>query len=225
MRATVLWTGGKDSSLAFYKACIAGYDIINLLTFVPRHADFLAHPLYFMKYQAEAIGIPHYEAVVDMPFKNAYEYAIMSFKEKFDIGALITGDIAEVEDQPNWIRQRCAHNDIEVVTPLWGADRHKLFTELLCHGFKTIISCIKKGCLTEEWLGRELDRKALDDLREVSGKTGLDICGEQGEYHTLVVDGPLFKKHIVIGDYSKHASDSLMYIRPHDVTLADEIII
>lgn len=219
MRAAVLWTGGKDSALAFYKAHLAGYKVVSLLTFVPGGADFLAHPVSFMKYQAKAMGVPHYEIAINTPFEDAYEKAIRSIREKYKIDALITGDIAEVEGHPNWIRERSMNFDIDVVTPLWGADRYQLLTEFLSHGFRAIISCIKKGCLTEEWLGRELDERALDGLHEISAKTGLDICGEQGEYHTLVLDGPLFKKSVIIGNYSRGVNDSVTYIKPYNVTL------
>ncbi len=199
MRAAVLWTGGKDSALAFYKALSAGYEVACLLTFVPKgKADFLAHPLPFIKRQAEAIGVPHYEISLEPPLETAYEKAISSFKEKYKIDALITGDIAEVGGYPNWVKQRSARSGIEVVMPLWGADRRSIFNELLDLGFRAVISYVKKGCLGEEWLGRELDRKALDDLRAMNKKTGLDICGENGEYHTLVFDGPIFKKSIEI---------------------------
>jgi len=222
MRATVLWTGGKDSALAFYKARLMGYEIVNLLTFVPKKADFLAHPLSFMKRQSEAIGLCHHKMVVEAPLENAYEDAIHFFKERYKIEALITGDIAEVDGQPNWIKQRSISNNIEVIMPLWGTDRGNIFKELLSCGFKATISCIKKGCLGDNWLGKELDEKALDDLCEISSKTGIDICGENGEYHTLVTDGPIFKNTLVIGSFSKHENRSLKYIKPYNVVLADK---
>lgn len=219
MRSTLLWTGGKDSSLAFYKAQLAGYEVVSLLTFVRGGADFLAHPVSFMKYQAKAMGLPHYEIAINPPFEDTYEKAIRFIRKKHKIDVLITGDIAEIDGHPNWIRERSMNFDINVVTPLWGANRYQLLTEFLSYGFRAIISCIKRGCLTEEWLGRELDGEALDKLREISGKTGLDICGERGEYHTLVLDGPLFKKSVIIGNYSRDANDSVAYIKPYNVTL------
>lgn len=219
MRASVLWTGGKDSALAFYKARMAGHNIVNLLTFVPENADFLAHPVSFMKYQSASIGIPHHEVVVEAPLEDSYEEAISSFKKRFDIQALITGDIAQIDGQANWVIQRCKNKDIEVLMPLWGSDRYDLFTELLNHGFRAIISCIKNGSLPDKWLGRDLDREALEELRKLNIQTGIDICGENGEYHTLVVDGPIFNKSIVVGKYSKNSNGSVMYVKPSDITL------
>jgi diphthamide synthase (EF-2-diphthine--ammonia ligase) len=109
-RAMVLWTGGKDSSLAFYKAKAAGYDIVGLVTFVPLDGEFLAHPLSFMKYQAEALGVPHYAVEIREPFKASYEQAISSLKEKYDIDTLVTGDIAEVDGLPNWSSEFGGHD-------------------------------------------------------------------------------------------------------------------
>ncbi|MDO8536194.1 MAG: diphthine--ammonia ligase [Candidatus Omnitrophota bacterium] len=224
MRASVLWTGGKDSALALYKASLAGHEIVNLLTFAPRSAVFLAHPISFMKYQAEAMGISHVKVITDPPLEDGYESAIRSFKEKYKIGALITGDISQVDSMPNWVRQRCAGTSIDVLTPLWGMERSGLFKELISLRFKVIISCVKLGSLGGEWLGRELDDDALEDLKKIHAKTGLDICGENGEYHTMVLDGPLFRKTLSVGGYSKHETDSVMYIKPKDITLVAKVI-
>lgn len=209
--------------MALHRVRSSGYEVVSLLTFVPEKADFLAHPLRFMKYQAQAINLPHYEAVVTIPPEDGYKEAIRVFKDKYKIDAFITGDIAQVNGLPNWIRERCKDRDIEVLTPLWGVDRRETFTELLSCGLKAIISCIKIGCLDEGWIGRELDKKALDELSAISSNTGLDICGEQGEYHTLVLDGPMFKKSIAVGNYSKHMTDSVIYLKPYDITLSAKV--
>ena len=220
--ATVLWTGGKDSSLALYEAKLLGYEIVNLVTFVPSQPEFLAHPLHFMKYQADALHLPHYALEVNEPLKESYEKAILSLRERYEIDTLITGDIAEVNGHPNWIRECSQYSGVDVLTPLWGCDRLQLLNRLLAHKFKVIFSCVKKPWFTDEWLGMELNQEALKRLRTISTKTGLDVCGEQGEYHTLVVDGPLFQKSIHIRAYSKRAEDSLMYIDIQKVALQEK---
>jgi uncharacterized protein (TIGR00290 family) len=140
MRVAVLWTGGKDSALALHKARITGYEVTNLLTFVPENADFLAHPLSFMRYQARAMGIPHNKEIVKAPLEAAYENAIRSFAEKHKLDALVTGDMAQVDGQPNWIRQRGASCGIKVLTPLWGMDRRRIMEELISNGFRAVIN-------------------------------------------------------------------------------------
>lgn len=209
--AAVLWTGGKDSSLALYEAKLLGYKIVGLITFVPREPVFLAHPINFMKYQAEALGLTYYTLEIDEPFKAGYEKAIYSLR-KSGIATLITGDIAEVDDHPNWIRECGRYSGVNVLSPLWGCGRYELINRILSYKFKVIFSCVKKPWFTDEWLGRKLDISCLEGLLTLSEMTGLDICGEQGEYHTLTLDGPIFQKSIVIDGYSKKAEGSLMYI-------------
>lgn len=220
--ATVLWTGGKDSSLALYEAKLLGYEVRSLVTFVPREPEFLAHPLSFMKYQAEALELPHYTLEVNEPFKESYEKAIHSLREKYGIDTLITGDIAEVDGHPNWIRECSKYSGISVLTPLWGSDRKGLISRILSYKFKVIFSCVKKPWFTSDWVGKEFNKDSLELLVKINKETELDVCGEQGEYHTLVVDGPLFKKSIHIIDYSKRVKDSLMYINIQKVALQEK---
>lgn len=220
--ATVLWTGGKDSSLSLYEAKLLGYEVRSLVTFVPSEAEFLAHPLGFMKYQAEALGLPHYTLEVSEPFKESYERAIHSLRERYGIDTLITGDIAQVDGYPNWIRECSEYSGINVLTPLWGSDRNELISRLLSYRFKVIFSCVKKLWFSDEWLGMRLDEDSLQRLRKINVEIGLDICGEQGEYHTLVLDGPPFKKSIHVGAYSKCEKDSLMYIDIQKVALQEK---
>ena len=220
--AAVLWTGGKDSFLALYEAKLLGYKVKNLVTFTPREPDFLAHPLSFMKYQAEALELPHYALEIDEPFKQSYEKAISSLRERYGIGTLITGDIAEINGHNNWIRECSEYSGMDVLTPLWELDRHKLIDRLISCKFKVIFSCVKKPWFTEEWLGMELNRHSLEQLLKISAETGLDICGEQGEYHTLVLDGPQFRKSIHIRACSRRVKDSLMYIDIQKVDLQEK---
>lgn len=220
--ATVLWTGGKDSSLAFYEAKLLGYPIKSITTFIPNEPKFLAHPLSFMKYQARALSLPHHILKINEPFKENYEIAINSLREKQGIDMLITGDIAEVGGEPNWINECCKHLGMDTFMPLWGIDRNEIIDRLLSYKFKIIFSCVKKPWFTDDWIGKELNENSLDQLRTINAETGLDICGEEGEYHTLVIDCPLFKKSIHIDRYSRQKKDSLMYIDIEKVDLQNK---
>ncbi|MBI4436040.1 MAG: diphthine--ammonia ligase [Candidatus Omnitrophica bacterium] len=216
----LLWTGGKDSTLALYEAKALGWEVAALVTFIPPAAEFLAHPLCVMKFQAEALGFPHYTFEVHEPFQAGYEEALHALKTKHGITQCITGDIAEVDGQPNWIRECSRSSGVHVWTPLWGRERRELLEKLLAHKFQIIFSCVKKPWFTMEWLGKTLDLNALEALEVLREKTGLDICGEEGEYHTLVLDGPLFRKRIRIDQYSKETKDSLMYLKIQKLSLA-----
>lgn len=211
-RAIVLWTGGKDSSLALYKAKEAGYEIARLVTFVPSKKEFLAHPLSVIKCQAEALGIPHEAVEIREPFREGYEKAICFLKEKYGIDTLVTGDIAEVEGNPNWIKECSRSSGVEVFMPLWHWEREEILRQLFSYQFKIIFSCVKKPWFTVDWLGKELTPDTLKQLRELNVKSGLDICGENGEYHTLVLDGPSFKQSVYLSQSVKREKDSLMYL-------------
>ena len=221
--AAMLWTGGKDSSLALYEAGTLGCDISCLVTFAPRQERFLAHPVAFMRLQAQALGLPHYVLNIEEPFDVGYEDAIFSLKERQGVDTLVTGDIAEaVGHDQNWIEERGANCGVEVVRPLWHRDRVELLNKLLLLRFRAVFSCVKHPWFTDEWLGSELSTNSVKRLSRISEKTGLDICGEHGEYHTLVLDGPRFEKNIRIGSYSKHRAGSIMYIALENPRLEDK---
>jgi len=221
--AAVSWTGGKDSSLALYEAEVSGCKVNCLVTFAPPQERFLAHPIALMRSQALALGLPHYVVNVEEPFERGYENAISSLKEQRGIDLLVTGDISEVADHAsNWMVDRCKRCSVDVLMPLWHRDRLDLLNVLLSLGFKVIFSCVKRPWFTEEWLGLELSHGSLERLCELSQRTGLDICGEQGEYHTWVLDGPRFRKSIRVASFSKHVENSVMYILPESLGLVEK---
>ena len=114
----VSWTGGKDSSLALHEAEASGCRINCLVTFAPSNERLLAHPVAFMKLQAQALGLPHHVIEVKEPFEQNYENAILSLKEGRGIDALVTGDIGEVAGQsPEWMVGRGARCGVDVLGP------------------------------------------------------------------------------------------------------------
>jgi uncharacterized protein (TIGR00290 family) len=216
----MLWTGGKDCSLGLHEARRDGYDIRCLVTFAPPNPNFLAHPSAFIKLQAQALALPHHILSINEPFAQSYERALGKFRDEMGIETVITGDIAEVNGSPNWIRERGGPVGMKVHTPLWGRDRLTLLRQQLASGFKVIFSCVNTRWLASSWVGRELDESAIAGLREVRDHTGLDLCGEEGEYHTLVTDGPSFTRPIQIRSYSTRAKALLAYMEIHDMELA-----
>jgi diphthine-ammonia ligase len=220
--AAVLWTGGKDSALAFYEARRTGQDIRHLVTFIPEGADFLAHPIPLMQLQAEAVGVSHQTTTITEPFREGYERAIRDLKEKAGIETLITGDISLVDGQPNWIRECSRPSGMEVLTPLWEQDRLELLKRLLAQGFQVIFSGVYQPWFTEDWLGVELNQDTLEGLCRLDREQGMDLCGEQGEYHTLVLDGPFFKKRIVLDSFTKGLQGSLWFLEGLIFRLVDK---
>ena len=219
--AAMLWTGGKDSSMALYEADRNGYCVRCLVTFAPPAPDFLAHPLGFIRMQARALALPHCVLPIGAPFEKSYETGLCRLRDEMGINCVVTGDIAEVDGYPNWIRERSRAVGMSVHTPLWGRDRNVLLRQLLDRGFKARFSCVKTRWLNQSWVGRELNDSAITELRVVRERTGLDLCGEEGEYHTMVIDGPPFARGIDIRSYSKRAADSLAYMEIHELELIE----
>lgn len=219
----MLWTGGKDSSMALYEATQNGYHVRCLITFAPPEPDFLAHPLSFLKTQAQALGLAHYVLPITAPFESSYETSLQRLRDEMGISCVVTGDIAEVNGNPNWICERSRVVGMDVHMPLWGRDRNVLLEQLLDRGFKARFSCVSTRWLNVSWIGRELTDSAIAELRVIRERIGLDLCGEEGEYHTLVVDGPQFTRSIEIRSYSTRATDSLAYMEIYESELLQHL--
>jgi len=221
-KAAVLWTGGKDSCLAFYEAQRAGCKIDSLITFVPGNPVFLAHPIPFMKYQAKTINLPHRIVEIKEPYKEGYRDAFSLLKARHNIDTLITGDIDEIDGHSNWVAEYSGYAGIDIQTPLWKMNRLEVLKQLLKYQFKVIFSCVKKPWFTDEWVGKEITSDILSQLNAMNTAKDIDICGERGEYHTMVCDAPFFQKSISINSFSKCEKDDLMYIDIRELALKDK---
>lgn len=217
--AAVLWTGGKDSTMAMVEASQHGYCVRHLVTFAPPNATFLAHPLRFIDMQARALALPHSVLPVTAPFEQSYETGLRHLRETMGIDCVVTGDIDEVDGQPNWIRERGSAAGVGVHTPLWRRDREALLRQWVDSGHTALISCVNTRWLDTSWIGRELNEAAITELRAIRGARGLDLCGEQGEYHTLIVDGPSFTQRVNIRSYATRCAEGLAYMVIGDMEL------
>jgi uncharacterized protein (TIGR00290 family) len=108
---------------------------------------------------------------------------------------------------------------MQAYAPLWQHDREDLLHRVIDAGFRTMISCVDTRWLDRSWAGRLLDRETITELQLVRRRNGLDLCGENGEYHTLVLDGPMFARRIGIGLRASRTAGSLACIEVRDVSL------
>lgn len=190
-RVIVLWTGGKDSCLALFRALEAKMDVRALATFVPaRDAPFQAHPIEIMQRQAMQLGLPHEQVLVSPPYRTSYEEGLLRLKTLFQIDAVVTGDIAEVAGLPNWIEQCSAAAGLKTIRPLWHAPRSALLHELVARNLQAQVSWINHPCLPPDWIGRTIDHALIEDITRLAETSGIDLCGENGEYHTMVRNLP-----------------------------------
>ena len=220
MKVAVSWSGGVESCLACHKAITKGYDVTHLVTFVLDSWPSICHPLPLMRLQSRAIGIPHLEVKVEAPYREGYRKAIARLKETEGIEGIVTGDIYVVDStHGRWMESVCEGSDVAVITPLWGQDTYHILNEEVSEGFRAIFTCVKQPWFNEEWLGRELNKSSLRDLKTLINKHGIDPCGEKGEYHTMAVDGPIFKEAIEISKFSKEKQDTLLFIKISEFSL------
>ncbi|MDE0555068.1 MAG: hypothetical protein OXI24_12670 [Candidatus Poribacteria bacterium] len=189
-KAVVLWTGGKDSALAF-QVSLNVYDIRRLVCFVPAdNRQFYAHPTQLMKLQARKIGLPIEFMPISEPYASSYHQQIEKIRDS-GIEVLITGDISTVGGMPNWI-DGVAAGLAEVYKPLWELDREAILDELVSKEFKVVCSLAYKKYFQSTIAGRYLDLELISELKQLP----IDPCGEQGEYHTWVLDAPFFKEPV-----------------------------
>jgi len=187
MNSAVLWTGGKDSALALHRSVASS--VTELVTFVPPQAHFQAHDLELMTWQARALGLPHRRVVVDAPYKQGYERALAELLAS-GIERVVTGDIAPVDGQPNFISVCAERVGMRVSLPLWGVDRREHMQEIVALGFDVVLTFVRQPWLDAAWVGRHLDAHALTELDDLRAVNGLDLAGENGEYHSMVLGGP-----------------------------------
>jgi uncharacterized protein (TIGR00290 family) len=219
--AAVLWTGGKDCSLALHEARAAGLQIRGLVTFTPREPKFLAHPLEVLLTQARALDLPHRCCVIEEPFREGYERALRRLRDE-GLRVLVTGDIAEVAGHPNWVRELAEPLGLRVSTPLWGRPRAELLASLRAQRFRVVVSCVDTRRLPASWVGRELDDEAIAELHALQASQGVDACGENGEYHSLVLDAPGFRRAVDLGAFAVEHREPFAHLVPGTLSLREK---
>ena len=213
MKIAVSWSGGMESALACFKASNEGYDIKYLVVFVAETWPAFCHPLKIMELQAKSIGIPLLKLRVKEPYEQSYREAIKKLIAK-GIEGIVTGDIYVVDDlHGRWMDKVTEGLDIKVIMPLWEQNTSKVLNEELSSGFKSIFTCLGQQWFTQEWLGKELNLNSVEDLKLLAKEKGMDPCGENGEYHTMTIDGPNFKESIDISKFSKEKNNDRLFIK------------
>ncbi len=191
MKFVLSYSGGKDSVLALHKMVSDGHEPVALLVAFRQEAGRswmhgIDPPL--LNALAESLGLPM--LICPAAGETYGEDMERSLGEAKAMGAeaCVFGDI-DVEDHRQWDEARCAAAGLEAVLPLWGRDREENAREAISLGFRCLIKCIQTDVLPESCLGQPLSLAMLDEMRRL----GVDLCGENGEYHTVATDGPVFR--------------------------------
>ncbi len=188
------WSGGKDSCLALHRTIKEGLRPAALLTMLAEGGQrSRSHGLAVdvLRAQAESIGA---RLVTRETSWDGYEEAFLQEASRLrdeGVSVGVFGDI-DLAEHREWVEKVCSKVDVEPRLPLWDTEREALLEELVSSGFRAVVVSVKDGVLGKRWLGRTLDRNMI----ELFKSSGIDPSGEAGEYHTCVVDGPVFSRPI-----------------------------
>ena len=199
------YSGGKDCTLAIYRAVKSGLIPSELITTYNTDADrswFHGMTGGLMQNITASLGIPiTFVKTSGQEYKENFEKALKKAKEN-GAEVCVFGDI-DLEGHLEWCTARCENAGLTPYFPLWKKNRKKLVYEFIDNGFLSIITIVDASRMPEEFLGRILSRDVADAIE----KSGADICGENGEYHTFAFDGPLFSKAVEFEVIEKRKQD------------------
>lgn len=198
MSYLVSWSGGKDGCFACYEAMRQGYQVSHLVNFIAQESQrvrFHGTEAKLIQLQSQAVGIPLLQKETTWDgYEKEFKEAVRSLLPN-GIKGMVFGDIY-LQEHRDWVERVCGEIGIEAVEPLWGRKTEDIISDFINSGFEAVIVSTKSKLIGKEWLGHGVDRDLVNYLSD----SGIDHCGENGEYHTLVVDGPMFKSRIELAE-------------------------
>ena len=204
------WSGGKDSCYALMQAIKQGNQLkalVNMMNENGRISRSHGLPLSILQQQASAINVP----IIATPtswndYKLHFINTLHQIKQQHHIEAMVFGDI-DLQPHRDWEEMVCAEAGLTAMLPLWQQDRRELVNQMIQSGIEAVIvSCNPQ--MGESFLGRSINHELVDELE----KAGIDACGENGEYHTVVVNCPLFSKPVQLPSYTKVLHENYWFL-------------
>jgi diphthine-ammonia ligase len=188
------WSGGKDSCFALMQAIGQGYTpavLLNVLNEEGKMSRSHGIPSSILQAQAAAAGLPmHLISSSWQDYEKNFVDTLQQLKEQYHLSHAVFGDI-DLQPHRDWEEKVCAATGLTAVLPLWQQDRKQLVMQMIESGIETIIvSC--NTVMGERFLGKKITAALVDELESL----GVDACGENGEFHTLVLNCPLFAKPV-----------------------------
>ena len=205
MKAVALFSGGKDSLYAVHLVEKQGVTVDHLITLLPTlpwpspHAE----NIEALKILAESMG--KHLTIVDFKKEEAFIEALKSLK----VDALVAGDI-NVEAHLAGLKDVCNKTGLELLEPIYGKDTSELFHQIFGLGFKALITGVNLNCMDEEWLGFTISKESGAAFLSKIGSA--DPLGENGEFHTLVFECPLYAKPFKIKSVERKTAKGMAYL-------------
>ncbi|MEA3281018.1 MAG: diphthine--ammonia ligase [Euryarchaeota archaeon] len=204
----VSWTGGKDGCFACHKAILEGFCVSHLLNFMDTKKSG-SHEINpeLLSLQSEAIGIPILRTNF-ISYEQEFKKVVRDLKAG---GVRINGAVfGHIKTHKGLVDRICSDLSIKSILPIWNCSSEKIIADLIDAGFDAIVISAKADLFDEEWLGRKIDKNFLSDLHRFND--AIDPCGEYGEFHTFIVDGPIFEKKLRIVDSRKILKDGYWFL-------------
>lgn len=190
------WSGGKDSCFALMKAIESGYVpkvLLNVLNEEGKISRSHGIPASILQQQAKQANFPvHLISSSWQEYEQHFTNALTSLKQQYDLTHAVFGDI-DLQPHRDWEEKVCTDAGLTAVLPLWQQDRKQLVMQMLETGIETIIiSC--NEVMGERFIGKQISSALVEELEALD----VDACGENGEYHTLVTNCPLFANKLEV---------------------------
>ena len=207
MNAAILFSGGKDSTMAVYAALEAKEDVKYLLSMKSKNDEsymFHVPNIHITDLLAEALDIPIMSVETDGVKEeelNDLKFAFQNLKNR-GVEVIYTGALYSVY-QKSRIEKLGSEVGLKIISPYWHVDELEYMKKIVSLGFKIMICGVAAWGLDESWLGRIIDDETIDELVRLNEKYYVDIAFEGGEAETLAIDGPIFKKRLKILKYKK----------------------
>ena len=199
-------SGGKDSTMAVDYAIEKGWEISYLISVKPNRTDcYLYHfaTVEFTKLQAQAMGLKHFLINCDVADPKKEAELIRDVVKNNPVDAILLGGVGLQRTQIKSIENVVKEFGIKVIVPHQDWDHEQLIKEAIQKGYEIMITNVAVDGLDQNWLGKKIDSKSLEDLKRLSEKYGFHVGGEGGHYDSFVINGPIFKKRINVVDQKK----------------------
>jgi diphthine-ammonia ligase len=213
-RVFVSWSGGKESCLACRRAIASGLNVsylVNMATEDGTRSRTHGLSSQILKIQAQAIGIPLVQRRASwQSYESEFKEMVAELKREGIAGGVF-GDI-DLDEHREWVERVCGEAGISAYQPLWGQSQAEILRDFVDSGFEAVVVAARADTLGQEWLGRKIDADFVKQMVEMSRAQAITPCGETGEYHTLVVDGPLFRERMEITEAGKVLRDNHWFL-------------
>lgn len=204
------WSGGKDSCYALMQAIGKGHRLKALVNMMNENGKISrSHglPLAILQQQAQKLGVP----LIAVPtswndYRGNFVDALQTVKQQYQVQSMVFGDI-DLQPHRDWEEMVCNETGLNALLPLWQRDRRVLVNEMIQSGIRAmIVSCNTQ--MGEHFLGRTITHELVDELEQA----GIDACGENGEFHTVVTDCPLFESAVKLPEYTRVLHDNYWFL-------------